>query len=109
MAPEAESVMELPIQTDGEAGEMFTVGIGFTSREIVLVLVHVNASTPVTEYIVVADGVTTILFDTVPPGFQVYDNAPFAVRVDVLPAQTAVGEATVVIVGPLLTGARTVA
>ena len=56
---------------EGEAGEIEIMGIGLTTREIVFVLVHPIASTPVTEYVVVTAGETVIEFEIVPPGFQV--------------------------------------
>jgi hypothetical protein len=58
---------------------------------------------------VVAAGDTTIELETVPPGFQVYERAPLAESVELPAGHIAVGDATAVIVGPLLTGAKTVA
>jgi hypothetical protein len=53
-------------------------------------------------------GFTTTEEAIVPPGFQVYDNAPEAVKVALCPGQIDVGELTAVMVGLLPTGITTV-
>jgi hypothetical protein len=49
VAPDPVRVTELPIHTDGEAGEITTVGTGLTVSATVLVVVHPNALFPITE------------------------------------------------------------
>jgi hypothetical protein len=54
----------------------------------VIVFKHPKPLVPLTVYTVVAVGVTTIVEPGMPPGFQMYDTPPLAVRVTEVPAQT---------------------
>ena len=65
--------------------------------------------TPVIVYTVVVVGVTTIELPVNPPGLQVYDVAPEALRVALLPAHNAVGLLVANMVGVVLTLTATVA
>ena len=76
------------------------VGVGLTSRLTVLVVKQPKAVAPVTEYTVVAAGLTETEAPLRLPGIQVYDTAPEEVSVELKPGQIAVGEATAVSVGP---------
>jgi hypothetical protein len=75
-----------------------TVGFGFTIKLIVRVLVQIPLA-PVIVYVVVTVGLTATLAPVSAPGFQVYEVAPFAVKVAELPTHIAVGFDTTVNVG----------
>ena len=70
-----------------------------TVKDKVLVFAQPEGLEPVTVYMVVTVGLTTVVGPVVAPGFQVYDAAPIAVRVELLPIQIIVGLAVAVIVG----------
>ena len=59
------------MQIDGDAGEIVMLGTGLTTSVTVLLLVHPNAFTPITVYVVVIVGETTTELATVPIGFHV--------------------------------------
>lgn len=81
----------------GEA-EAVTVGNGLTVTETLAVPVHPAAEVPVTVYVVVEDGFTTVDVP-LPPELQLYVLAPEPVRVELSPLQIAAGDAEAVTVG----------
>ena len=93
----------MPIHIEGDAGVMVIFGTGLTISLIVLLLVQPSTLTPITVYVVVTVGETITELATVPIGFHVYPKAPLADNVALPPGHIAVGEATTVMVGPLLT------
>jgi hypothetical protein len=62
-------------------------------------LVQPFTPVPVTVYVVVEDGVTTLLSPAPRPLSQLYDTPPEAVNVELAPEQMAAGVAVAVIVG----------
>jgi hypothetical protein len=98
-APDAVSVTVEPAQIDAEEAVAVTLGNAFTFTVAVSVLAHPLASVPVTVYVVVTDGLTEAEESVKLPGIHVYDAAPLAVRVVLLPTQTEVLDAVIVTVG----------
>ena len=86
-------------------GEDVAVIVGFvlTFKFTVEVPVHPNVFVPVTEYVDVTVGVTTIVDPVKAPGFHVYVDPPVAVNVAEVPLQINVGFVVAVIVGLELT------
>ena len=76
-----------------------TVGVGFTFKFNVAVRTHPAALAPVIVHITVAVGLTTTFVPVIAPGFQVYELAPVAVSVALLPGHKTVGLLTTVKVG----------
>jgi hypothetical protein len=101
-APVPVKVAVLPIHNTVGLELAVKVSVGFTVNETVVVFEQIPLS-PVTVYIVVAVGVTTIVVPVNAPGFHVYEVAPFAVNVDELPEHIAVGDAIAVTVGLAMT------
>lgn len=99
VAPMAPIVAVLPAQILFDAAPTVIVGIEFTVNDNVWVLIHPDTFVPVTVYIVVDVGVTTILAPDKLPGFHVYVEAPVPANVAEDPAQTAVGFELAVNVG----------
>ena len=99
-APVAVKLAADPAQIDGVLDARLITGVGFTSRETVLLVKHPNALSPVTEYTVVDAGLTARLDDTVPEGLQVWLTPPDTVKVDPKPGQIAVGVAFTTRAGP---------
>jgi hypothetical protein len=97
------SVALLPTQMLGEDELTFTVGTGLTVRATVLEVRQPKIVAPVTVYIVEAAGLTVTPAPESEPGLQLYETAPEEDRLLVNPGQIAVGDATAVKVGPLLT------
>ncbi len=101
--PDAVREMALPIQTDGDVGEMVGDGTGATSLFSVVVRGQLFPFTPVTEYTVVESGATTTAVPVEPPGFQVSEPTAVgatAVSVVLIPGQVIVGFAATVMLGP---------
>jgi hypothetical protein len=98
-APLAFKVAELPAQIFVADGETDKVGKEFTVILTVCVLLQLNEFVPLTVYVVVTVGETTTLLPVKAPGFHVYVDAPFAVRLLDWPAQIVGLEATAVTVG----------
>jgi hypothetical protein len=101
-APVPVKVAVLPIHNTVGLELAVKVRVGFTVNETVVVLEQIPLS-PVTVYIVVAVGVTTVADPVNAPGFHVYEVAPFAVNVDELPVQIAVDDALATTVGLAMT------
>ena len=77
--------------------------MAFTVNVIVVVFVQPEALAPVTVYVVVTVGDTLTGVPIKPPGFQVYDVAPKADKVAVLPTQIEVVLNAAVTVGLAIT------
>ncbi len=93
-APLALSIAELPRQTVLEGfAKIVSVGLGLTKIKPVLALspTHPRELVPLTEYIILTEGVTTGDDPIIFPGCQVQVLAPNAVKVTVFPAQIIVG------------------
>ena len=88
-----------PWQMDGGDASTPTVGVGLTVTRIVVVSAQFVPSVPMSVYVVDDDGATTMDVVVALPGIQVYDVAPLAVSVVVVPEQTVddVAEAPTVI------------
>ena len=82
-------------------------GLGVTSTNTVVVAIHPPLS-PIKVYVVATVGDTIEILPVVFCGIQVYDVVPLPVKVAVEPAQTKVGLATAVTVGPGVTVMTTV-
>lgn len=108
VAPIAPIVAVLPAQIVVDAAPTVNVGIGLTVSDTVCEFVHPLIELPVTVYIVVAVGVTTVAVPVNAPGFQVYDVAPLPVKVADAPAHIAVGLDIAVKVGIEFTVTETV-
>ncbi len=80
-----------------------TVGLVLTFKFTVAVPIHPNVFVPVTEYVDVTVGVTTIVEPVKAPGFHVYVEPPVAVKVAEVPLQISVGLIVAEIVGLGLT------
>ena len=102
VAPLPVSVVLLPEQIVVVAEVAVTVGDGLTVMVRVAVPVQPE-DVPVTVYVVVVVGETVTGLPDNAPGFQVYEVAPLAVMVALLPAQIVVVEVVVVTVGVGLT------
>jgi hypothetical protein len=100
--PEAVNVAEPPTQNDESEIAMLHVGPGFTVTVVEQVLVHPLPFVTVTEYVVVAVGLT-VMEAVVAPVLHRNDVPPVAVNVDEPPAQTDGLDAVILHVGPGLT------
>ena len=87
MAPLAVKVVGLPEQIGLAEAVIATVGVGETVTVICDVFVQPLRAVPVTVYVVVAAGETTIGFPLILPGFQTYVEAPPPVNVTLPPRQ----------------------
>jgi hypothetical protein len=86
--PASVDVVIDPVQAPQEVGEDVneTTGTGFTVTVAIAVDIHPFID-PDTVYVVVVVGLTTIEEPVIPPGVQVYDVAPPAVKVAIIPEQ----------------------
>jgi hypothetical protein len=75
------------------------VGFELTVNKTVCVVAQPSVFVPTTEYVVVVAGVTETEEPVNAPGFHVYEVAPLAVNVEVLPGQITVGDTEAIIVG----------
>jgi hypothetical protein len=98
-APAAVNVVLEPLQIFVGDAEATSVGVGVTSKFVVVLEVHPAALVPITVKMVELAGVTVTVAPLKFPGFQVKDAAPLAVKVAVLPLQIDVGELLAIIVG----------
>ena len=86
-APVAVKVELNPIHTAVGVAAGTTVGNGTTIKFTVRVTLQPKLLVPVTEYKVVAVGLTAVTLPPITPGFQTYVDAPFADKVALLPIQ----------------------
>ena len=98
VAPEAVNVELLPLQITLGDAEAVTLGIALTVNITVFVLEQ-EPVLPVTVYMVVVAGETTVVEPVAEPGIQVYVAVPNPVKVAEAPAHIAVGLDTAVTVG----------
>lgn len=101
--PEAVSVILPPEQIVVLDAVTEIVGFGFTVMVCTAELIQPFASVPVTVYVVLVVGETVTEFPVSDPGIQVYELAPFAVSVVLLPSQMVLPDAVAVTLGVGLT------
>jgi hypothetical protein len=101
-APLADKVVVLPLQIVLEP-LIVTVGTGITDNDIIDDVFDIQPSrlVPVTEKVEFADGLIEIEF-VFAPVLHVYELAPVAFKIKLLPAQTVL-EPTMLIIGKALT------
>jgi hypothetical protein len=103
--PPAVNVTEFPAQMLAEEGVQVTVGRARTVTVDEAVFEQPNRSVPVTEYVVVADGLAVMLA-VVAPVFHRKLLAPLAVSVAEAPAQTVAEEGVQTTTGNAFTVSR---
>ena len=107
VAPPPVKVEVTPAQTVVGFATAVTVGLGFTTKEIVFELLHPSVDVPVTVYTEVVVGVTIITV-VVAAVLHVYELAPLAVKLAELLGQTAIGFELIPMVGEGFTANVTV-
>lgn len=102
LAPLAFSVVLVPAQTAVGVAATLTVGRAFTVT-LADAVAQQPEVVPVTVYVVVFDGLTTLLTPADKPPLQAYEPAPLAVSVDVDPLQMLLGVVVRLTVGKAVT------
>jgi len=101
-APDTVSVVEAPAQIEEDKAEILIEGAEFTTIVFDSVAVQPLLLVPVTEYVVVTDGLT-VIDDDVAPLLQTYDDAPLAVSVVDAPEQIVDDETLTLMLGMAFT------
>ena len=101
-APAAVRVVDAPAQIDDDEALAVTLGAALTTMVTLELAEQPLALVPVTEYVVVAEGLTEILADTAPVFHKKLD-APETVNDAEAPAQIEVEEAAMLIEGTAFT------
>ena len=102
MAPVAVSVVDAPAHIDEEEVLTDTLGTAFTTILVLAVTEQPLALVPVTEYVVVAEGLTVMLAE-IAPVFHKKLVAPVTVNVVEAPAQIELEDAEILIDGTAFT------